>query len=49
LAQSFVGRQRRRIDARDAAVGADDEGQRESVPVAVIEGLPGFAVVAADV
>ncbi len=33
----------------DAAVWADDEGQRESVPVAVVERLPGFAVIAAEV
>ena len=37
------------VEFGDAAVGADDEGEGEGVPVAVVEGLPGFSVVAADI
>src|ERR1035438_9307552 len=46
---SFPGWKRRRIEPGDATIGADDEGQRESIPVAVVERLPGLAVVAAEV
>src|ERR1035437_11141726 len=45
----LAGRQHCRIEPGDAAVGSDDEGQRKSIPVAVVERLPGLAVVAADV
>src|SRR5579863_768344 len=38
-----------RVEARDAAVGPNDEGQREGVPVAVVEGVPGLAIVARKV
>jgi len=37
------------VEAGDVAVGAGDERERQGVPVAFVEGLPGFAVVAADV
>jgi len=33
----------------DAALGANDEGEGKGIPVAVVEGLPGAVVVAADV
>src|SRR5580698_3279316 len=33
----------------DSPFWADDPGQAQGVPVAIIEGLPGFAVVVADV
>jgi hypothetical protein len=32
------------VQPGNASVGADDERQGESIPVAVVEGLPGFAV-----
>ena len=46
---SLHGRKGGWIQLGDAAVGADDEGQRESIPVAVVESGPSLAVVAADV
>src|SRR5579863_9623850 len=37
------------VEPADAPIGADDEGQRQRVPVAVVELLPGAAVIAAEV
>ena len=37
------------VQAGDAAVGSNNEGERERIPVAVVERLPGAAVIAAYV
>ena len=46
---SFRGRKCCGIETGDAAFGTYDERERERVPVAVVEGLPGSAIVVADV
>src|SRR5271155_816384 len=45
----LCNRQRRRIEPRDASLRPDDERQRESIPVTVVERLPCAAIVTADV